>query len=186
MNTTTLADRRPLGQVLLRGLRELRWSGITVYFGFTALAAVAGGWAMSSAATATVRAYAGHPLSAVPFTALGVGAVAILAGLLLLVEVHSWGDCDARFSQGVVLAGSTAAALATGTITFLSATWLTTVQIPALEAFVTREWNLPEPGSHTPVTGPFIGLAVGAAVLAAAATAWSTYDTFSPKRDVVR
>ena len=72
MNTTTLADRRSLWQVLLRGLRELRWSGITVYFGFTALAAVAGGWAMSRAATATARAYAGQPLGAVPFTALGL------------------------------------------------------------------------------------------------------------------
>ena len=185
MNRTTLAvEDRALWPVLLRGLRRLRWSGITGYFGFTALAAVAGGWAMSRAATATARAYAGQPLGDVPFTALGAGAVAILGGLLLLVEVHSWGDCDARFSQGAVLVGSIAAALATGTMSFLGAMWLTIVQIPALEAFVAREWNLPEPGGLTPVTGPFTGLAVGAAVLAAAATAWSTYDTFSPKRDV--
>ncbi len=182
MNTTTLAaEDRSMRQVLHRGLRRLRWSGVIVEFGFVVGVAAASVWAMSRAATATARAYAGQPLGAVPFTALGASAVAILAGLALLVEVHGWGDCDARFSQRVVLVGSTAAAFSTGATSFLGATWLTTVQMPALEAFIAREWHLPESGGLSSATEPFTGLAVVAAVLVAAATAWWTYDTFSPE-----
>lgn len=177
MNTNTFAEELSVWQVLGRGLRKLRWSGVVVEFGFMAVAAGAGGWAVSRAAAATAAAYEGQPLGGVPFMALGIAAVVIIAALLMLVEVHELGSRDEQFGMTTVVAGSAAAALATGIITFVSVTWLFTVQVPVLMAYFTGERASAGGG---PALSPGTSQAALAAALVVGATAWWSYTEFKP------